>query len=150
MGRFFIEYVKCGISEGGIACAPVDGSANASVKISDGDNSYWLSVFEIYGIPNFYVSEDDLFDMIMNSSDEEAIIETLNDNQIDEFEGISLGEYGDIVESIKLNEGSPAVALIKYVVLLTRCPTEEMEETVALAKGKFVDDLDIPASDILR
>ena len=69
---------------------------------------------------------------------------------INSFEGIKLGENGDIYKSIKQNEGNPAVTLIRYIILLTRCSMEEEDGIIALAKGKFVDELEIPASDIER
>ncbi len=52
------------------------------------------------------------------------------------------------MESIKKNEGNPAVSLIRYIVLLTRCEMEEVDGLVALVKGKFIDEVEIPASDV--
>ena len=141
MGRLLINDVKVGVSEGGIACGPVDGAVNVSVQIREDDRTYWLSNSEFEGIPNFYFSEDDIFDKLQSPDDD--AVEELNDAFIDEFEGIALGEYKEIFDSVKTNEENPAAALIKYIILLTRCSTEDVDEKVALAKGKYVDELDI-------
>lgn len=146
MGKYFINEVKCGVSEGGMACGPVEGAVNVSVNVTDGDNTFWLTNSEFTGIPNFYITDEDVFDKFMDVDDEFA--EFFGDQFIEEFEGISLGEYDEIFESISDNKDNPAVALIRYIILLTRCSNEEVDDVIAMAKGKYVDELDIPASDV--
>ena len=148
MGKFFVEDVKCGLGKGGMSCGPGTGKVIVSINVKEGDDSFWISNVEVNGIPNFYISEEDIFDKLCNGSDEEDFFEFLEKRNIDSFEKISLGEYDEIRKSINQNVGNPAVSLIRYIILLTRCPLESVEAVVAMAKGKYVDELEIPASDV--
>ncbi len=150
MGKYFVDEVKCGFEDGGMACGLVDENIIASVKVTDGSKSFWLTNVEVSGIPNFYISEEDIFDRLVDVSEDDDFVEYLDQCIINSFEGIQLGEYGDIYKSIKQNEGNSAVSLIRYMILLTRCSMEEEDGVKALAKGKFVDELEIPASDVER
>lgn len=147
MGKYFVNEVKCSVSNGGMACGPVEGTVNVSVNVTEGDKTYWVTNSEFTGIPSFYVTQEDIFDKIGDIDDEE-FAEYLNNKYINEYEGISLGEYDEIFDSIKNNSGNPAVSLIRYIILLTRCPMDSVEEIVNLAKGKYIDEVEIPKSDI--
>lgn len=123
MGKYFVNEVKCGVSNGGMTCGPVEGTVNVSVNVTEGDKTYWVTNSEFTGIPSFYVTQEDIFDKIGDIDDEE-FTEYLSNKYIHEFKGISLGEYDEIFDSIKNNSGNPAVSLIRYIVLLTRCPMD--------------------------
>jgi hypothetical protein len=43
---------------------------------------------------------------------------------------------------------NPAIPLIRYMIALTRCPLDQVEDLLNMARGKYVDELDIPASDV--
>ena len=148
MGKYFIEDVKYGLGKGRMSCGPGTGEVIVSINVKEGDESFWISNVEVNGIPNFYISEKDIFDKLCNGSDEEDFFEYLEKRNIDSFEKISLGEYDEIRKSINQNVGNPAVSLIRYIILLTRCPLKSEEAVVAMAKGKYVDELEIPASDV--
>ncbi|WP_022757469.1 hypothetical protein [Butyrivibrio fibrisolvens] len=148
MGKYYIDDVKCGLEKGGMACGPGFGTVVASVKVSDGSKSFWLTNAEVEGLPGFYMSDEDIYDRLINISADDDFIDYLDHCFIDSFEGIKLREYDEMMESIKKNEGNPAVSLIRYIVLLTRCEMEEVDKVVALVKGKFVDEVEIPASDV--
>ncbi len=149
MGKYYVNEVKCGVGEGGVACGPGSGSVVTSVKITDGDKTFWLSNVEVTGIPNFYLTDEDIYEKLVNDDDED-FYEKLEGKFIKEFDGIALGEYDDIFASIKKNVGNPAASLIRYIILLTRCSMDEVEGIVALAKGKYVDDIEVPISDVER
>ena len=150
MGKYFVDEVKCGFEDGGMACGPVDENIIAAVKVTDGSKSFWLTNVEVAGVPSFYLSEDAIFDRLADACEDDDSLEYLDQCFINSFEGIKVGEYGDIYKSIKQNEGNPAVSLIRYIILLTRCSMEEADGVKALAKGKFVDEIEIPASDVER
>ena len=38
--------------------------------------------------------------------------------------------------------------LVRYLITLVRCETGDVEKLIASAKGRYVDELDIPASDV--
>lgn len=147
MGKYLVSEVKCGVSEGGVACGPGSGSVVVSVNVTEGDKSFWLSNAEVTGIPNFYLTDQDIYEKLVNDDDED-FYEKLEEKFIKEFDGIALGEYDDIFASIRKNVGNPAVSLIRYIILLTRCSMDEVEDIVAMAKGKYVDDIEVPASDV--
>ena len=67
---------------------------------------------------------------------------------IGEFNGIELGEYGDIFASFADDPENPAIPLIRYMIALTRCPLDQVEDLLNMARGKYVNELDIPASDV--
>ena len=47
MGKYYIDEVKCGLSEGGIACGPVSGNVVVSVNVKEGDKAFWISNIEV-------------------------------------------------------------------------------------------------------
>ena len=55
MKRYVIENASCGITEGGVACGPVFGSVVATIKIKN-DKTQYLSLVEVQGFPNFYLT----------------------------------------------------------------------------------------------
>ena len=83
----------------------------------------------------------------MNNDISDEFVEFMSERFIEKFEGITLGDYDTIFESIKENDGNPAVPLIRYIILLTRCSEDNVDEIIALAKGKFVDEIVIPQND---
>ena len=142
MSRYYIKDVNCDVLSGG----PDPGIVCTSVKYSNGSVSKWLTNVEVDGLPNFYLTEDDIFDMIMADDDDEAFQDYKDEHFIEEFDGIKLGEYEDIVDFLMENEGNPAAALIKYVIAVTRSDMEITEELILSGVGKNADTLDIEMS----
>ena len=149
MKKFFIEEAKCDITNGGFACGPVSGNIAVTVKFNDGKDEKWLSLVEVEGIPNFFLANKDVHDDIVKEDiDDNEFTEYLNSHAIDEFEGITLGEYVDILESISDDPENPAIPLVRYLIALVRCDRSNEEGLVEMAKGKYADELDIPISDV--
>ena len=144
MKRYLIEDVKCDVLSGG----PEVGIVCTAVKYSDGRATKWITNVEVDGLPNFYLTKEDIFDEIMSDDDDEDFQEYRAENFIEEFNGIELGEYEDIVASLMENEKKPAAALIKYVIAVTRCDMEDMQEMIEAGKGKYADELKIEMSDL--
>ena len=58
MSRFFIEDVKCGVGEGGMACGPVDGPVGTEVKVKTNNGEFfYMTLAEMMGIPNFFTRQ---------------------------------------------------------------------------------------------
>ena len=149
MKRYLIENVKCDITDGGIACGPVSGSVIVTVQFKDGDETKWISNAEAMGIPNFYLLDKDVHaDLVKEDMEDLEFAEYLQDHFISELNGIELGEYDEIFESISEDPKNPAVPLIRYIIAVTRCDMDETADLIAMALGKFVDELDIPVSDV--
>ena len=53
-----------------------------------------------------------------------------------------------IFASFAEDSENPAIPLIRYMITLTRCPLDQVDELLAMAKGRYIDELEIPASDV--
>ena len=150
MKRYFIEEAKCGITEGGIGIGPVPGNVVVSLKFQDGTRTQWLNVVEVDGIPNVYLSDEDIFDpLLAEDLDDEDFTEYMLDHYITEFEGIVFDtDYEATFESISENPDNPAVPLIRCIIALVRCSMDETEELIQMMSGKYADEVEIPVSDV--
>ncbi len=176
MKRYLIKDAKCGITDGGMACGPVMGNVVVSVEfVENGDGcseadsaqvdrgsetdgcsqgsqpsaSQWLSLVEVEGFPNAYLSDKDIFDDLRGEDfEDEEYAEYMEEHFIDEFDGIMLDEYESVFNSIRKNPENPAAALIRYIILLVRCPTKDVEGLIQMARGKYADELEIAMSDV--
>ena len=149
MEKFFIEEAKCELTKGGIACGPVDPNVVTTVKYKCGDETKWISLVEVMGIPNFLLSEKDIHEGLVKEDDsDKEFWDYVHEINIGEFNGIELGEYGDIFASFADDPENPAIPLIRYMIALTRCPLDQVEDLLNMARGKYVNELDIPASDV--
>lgn len=148
MKRYLIEEVKCGISEGGMACGPVDGAVVASLKINDGEQTKWLSLVEVMGIPNVTLTDEDIYDRLIADDFSDEFTQFINDHTIESFEGIEIEEgYYSTYSCIQEDPENPAGPLVKYLVALVRCDMEDVDGLIEMAVGKYADELDIPVCD---
>ena len=150
MKRYLIEDAKCGISDGGIACGPVPGHVVTSVKFSDGEESRWLNLAEVDGMPNVYLTEEEVYEaMIKDDPEDETLTERLEEDYIEGLDGIAFGmDYSETFASIEEEPDSPAVPLIKYMIALTRCEMGDVQSLLKLGIGRYADELEIPVSDV--
>ena len=144
MKRYYIEDVKCDVLSGG----PDPGIVCTSVKYTDGSSSKWLTNVEVDGLPNFYLTDDDIFDKVMGDDDDEEFQKYRDEHFIEEFDGIELGEYEDIVDSLMENEEDPAASLIKFVIAVTRSDMESTQELIQTGKGKNAEEIEIYIGDL--
>ena len=151
MKRYFIENVKCGITDGGMACGPIGGSVVVTAKIKEDGEVKWISLVETMGIPNLFVTDKDVFEhLVKEDFDDNEIGDYINAHYVEDFNGIVANdEYGGFFDSIFEEPENPAVPLIKYLIALVRCPMEDVDDLIAMAEGKYADELEnIPVSDI--
>ena len=134
MKRYLIEDAKCGISDGGIDCGPVPGHVVTSVKFSDGEESRWLNLAEVDGMPNVYLTEEEVYEaMIKDDPEDETLTERLEEDYIEGLDGIAFGmDYSETFASIAEDPDSPAVPLIKYMIALTRCEMGDVQSLLKL------------------
>ena len=145
-----IEDAKCGITEGGMGCGPVDGNVVVTVRFKEDNKTQWLSLVEVDGIPNVFLFDRDAHDDIVKEDlDNEEFINYMNDHFIREFNGIQFnGDYSDAFDCFEEDPENPAIPLVRYLITLVRCEMDEVEGLISMAKGKYADELDIPVSDI--
>ena len=150
MERYFIETAKYGITDGGMACGPVFGSVVVTIQFKAGSRVRWLSLVDVDGIPNVYLSDKDIHEKLAAEDlDDEEFTEYMDEHFINEFEGIAFGEdYFTTLESIDEDPKNPAVPLIRYLIALARCEKDDVEELIRRASGKYADEIDIPLSDV--
>lgn len=151
MKRYFIENVRCDITDGGMACGPVGGSVVVTAKIKDDGEPKWFSIVEAMGFPNAYVTEKDIFeDLVEEDFDNKEFTAYCQEHFVDDFNGIKVGsDYSDIFGSIAENSENPAVPLIRYMIAVLRCPMEEVDDLIKMAEGKYADELEnLPTSDV--
>lgn len=143
MKRFLIENAKCGVAQGG----PMMGIVITSVKFNDGESSKWFNLAEVDGIPCFYLTDKDVYDTLIKGEWDEDFQKMLDNSLIEEFEGITFGEYEEVFDSIYENPDNPAVPFLRYVFALTRCDLKDVDKLVKKATGKHIDEIKVPISD---
>ncbi len=149
MGKYFIEEVKCGCSNGGMACGPVSGTVNVALKFTKDGVTKWLTNSEYGGIPNFYLTDESIFEKLIEDDLDDDFVDFMSRSFIDEFDGIKLGEYDEIEESLNENQENPAVDLIEYIVELTRCDDEDVDAYIEAATGKYANEVNVFSGEVL-
>ncbi len=154
MASYYIEEARCNVNDGVMcACGPFPGDVVASVRFRDRENVRWLSVGEIDGFPDFFLSDEDIYPELCDDNFDEdlegRVVEKVSGYRIDRFEGIVFtGDYKDTIDSIQKNPNNPAVPLVRYLLALVRCEMEELDALIAMGTGRFAHELDIPEIDI--
>ena len=148
--NYYIDNVKVGLTEGGVSmCGPVDPSVVVSVQFHCEDgNQYWFHCVEFDGMPSFYITEEDMFDKLIE--EDEGFYDWLNRCcAINRFEDIRLsGEYDEIFERMDRMAGHPAIPFLRYVIALVRCGMGEVKELTKMGIGKDAAAINVPISDV--
>lgn len=144
--NYLIKGIRYGITEGGMACGPVSGNVVASIEFQDDDKVSFLSMVEVFGVPEFYFSEEDIYDELLEES--EDFIDKANSLIINEFNGIELKEYEDIMEELKKPYNEEDIALIKLLIAVVRLDYDEADKLIEESVGKYIKDINIPDTDL--
>ena len=144
--NYLIKGIRYGITEGGMACGPVSGNVVASIEFQDDDKVRFLSMVEVFGIPEFYFSEENIYDELLEES--EDFIDKANSLIINEFNGIELEEYEDIMEELKKPYNEEDKALIKLLIAVVRLDYDEADKLIEESVGKYIKDINIPDTDL--
>ena len=147
MKRYFIEEVKCDLTNGGFACGPVPGGVVVTVRFNECSEPKWLSVVEFDGIANYYLLNKDVHTELVEEDDE--TIESVEQDNVQDINGIELDpEYSGTFESIAEDPDNPAVPFVRYIIALVRCDMDDVNGLIEMATGKYADELEIPTSDV--
>ena len=144
--NYLIKGIRYGITEGGMACGPVSGNVVASIEFQDDNKVSFLSMVEVFGVPEFYFSEEDIYDELLEES--EDFIDKANSLIINEFNGIELKEYEDIMEELKKPYNEEDKALIKLLIAVVRLDYDEADKLIEDSVGKYIKDINIPDTDL--
>ena len=150
MKRYFIETAKYDIVEDDIACVSTLRTVVATVQFKEGSKTQWLSLVEVDGIPNVYLTDKDIHEaQVAEDLHDEEFIEYAAAHYITEFNGIAFdADYSTTFENIADDPENPAAPLIRYLIALVRCDMDEVDDLIQMASGKYADELDFPASDV--
>ena len=147
MKRYLIKDAKYGITEGGIACGPVEGNVVVTVKFNDGESDKWLNVVYVMGTLNFCSFDKDMHDEIMTENDDS--IDLVNLHTIYEFDGHKLGmDYSETLENLSEEYDDCAAELIKYILYLSYMDEETTNKAIKESIGKYVDQINIPLEEM--
>jgi len=118
-----------------------DGSlAVAEAELQDENgNVFFLSLNEFSGIPSFFKTEESTFEKQCEyPSDDEEFFEFLGEHEIGGY-----SEYGELFED-KDGEWYAPLHFMVYVL----CGCEDVDAYLAEVKGKFIDELDVPKTEL--
>ena len=142
MSRYLIEKVNKGLADSGMP----GGDVIVSIQYKkDSEVSQWLSNADCGGFCTLYQTDFNPFDLLVSSDVDNP---KFGVGMIDSFEGITFNDYEDMFEAFRQNPDNPANSLLRYLIAITCCSTEEAKELVLLAEGKYIDEVDVPISDI--
>ena len=134
-----IKTIRYGITAGGFACGPVDGSVNAIIEYEDKEGTKFLSNVEYSSIPTLYLSDIDIFDLLMKEE-----LEAVDKYFIKSFAGVDLKEYPDIYEQLK-NKKSDDALLLKLLICVTVMDKESTDKLIKQSMDKYIKEIKIPS-----
>ena len=141
----------------------------------DGGDSGWLTVVkadDVYlGNPSFFTDDEDRFEKYVDHYDDSKTFAYYGGGtraypdfkpiSIDSFEGIDLncsgcfGKYGnmyyELYDQIFNSKRDNEVAqFLRFVIALITSGENEADELIELAKGRYIDEIDIPVCEMER
>lgn len=138
MKRYYIEDVQCGFAEIGISRNRV-----ITIKFKEDGKSKWITMADGEGVPDTYLSDEDQHEIHVNPDANDDLFAEAHKNIIDEFNGIDLCDYSDILDSVTGDQENPANSLIKYLAALIRCKEKEVEGLIKMGIGKYADEVEL-------
>lgn len=141
MKRYMIKGVKTALKED---YGPLPGAIAVSVRYDDGEEQRWLSAVECCGNVEFHLSDEDISGTLVAYEPTEKVIKVINDTFVDDLDGFPLGDYEDLYGAIEEDPENPAVPLVRYLVMLVRCPMVDLQRFIDMGVGRYIDEVDIP------
>ncbi len=139
--RMFINCVKVGVTAGGMACGPACGKVIVSVEYKRNGAKKWFTIVEVEGVPNSYITEDDIFEKFFEDAYSEELTELLLNSYVKKFCGIDTTSYEAMQAAIEKNPNGIAESFLDYVVKVTRGNAEETERLIHAGEGKYGDEI---------
>lgn len=141
----------------------------------DGGDSGWLTVVkadDVYlGNPSFFTDDEDRFEKYVDHYDDSKTFAYYGGGtraypdfepvSIDSFEGIDLncdgclGEYDNMYyrlydQIFNSKRDNEAAQFLRFVIALITSGENEADELIELAKGRYIDEIDIPVCEMER
>jgi hypothetical protein len=121
---YFIKNIKYDISGGLFNSIVV-----TSLEYEKNNESKFLSVVDIEGMFEFHLSDEDIFEILLEDTENEKVEKTY----IDSFNGIDLSELQELTD--KFDDDS---MLIKYIIMVLRLEVDEADDLIKKTKNKYL------------
>lgn len=146
MTRYYIEDAKCGYDTCFDGCGPHTTVASAIKYKTDDGEAGWMYCVQPEGMwPMIALYEEDVYEEIIRGEFPEG-----PDYEADSFGGLSWNpgdeDYG-LYELFYKNKNNGAANLIHLAYNLCTCSQDREAELLALGKGHYSDEIDVPALD---
>ena len=100
--------------------------------------AYYVTLSEYDGMASFYLTDQSVLEALAEDEDEE-LLETLNEEHL-----LAAGAYEDLFSQ----PDEQWHRVFRYLIYLVRCENEEVQPFLDATVGDFMEDVDIPASDV--
>ena len=142
MGKKRVEWVKYGIGGGVGPCGPGPGyvASEAKIQMEDGEISYF-SLVDLEDFPSFYRTDESVLDKHLALDVDEDFLEKLNTECNIPLEGWA-ESYAD--ENLEHKD------VFLLLAAVTRLDYDETDALIQKARGKYIDEIDLPLTDIQR
>ena len=176
MSRFFVKNIRS--EKVWDEVGDVYGFKTLVVSIEyqkDGGDSGWLTVVKTddadLGIPSFFTDDEDRFEKYVDHYDDSKTFAYYGGGtraypdfepvRIDSFEGIDLncdgclGEYDNMYyrlydQIFNSKRDNEAAQFLQFVIALITSGENEADELIVHAKGRYIDEIDIPVCEMER
>lgn len=142
MTRYYIEEAKCGYDTCFDGCGPHTTVASAIKYKEDNGETGWIYCIEPEGLwPMIALYDKDIYEQVICGEFIEG-----PDYEADAFGGLkwdSSSEEG-LYELFYNNKNNGSANLIHYAYNLCTCSQNEEPELLALGKGHYTDEIDVP------
>ena len=139
MTRYYIESVRSGASEGGMACGPVSDVVVTEAKVrTEEGKEFFIAYADVCGMPHFAQDEKSLYSVMTMEDDSEEEIERMNRNCV---------AYDSSMDFYCEAEDSEEYRLKKYIMCINNLSQEEAEALINATQGKWLDQIEIPVTD---
>ena len=177
MSRFFVKNIRCEkvCDEVGAVYGCFKTLVVSIEYQKDGGDSGWLTVVkadDVYlGNPSFFTDDEDRFEKYVDHYDDSKTFAYYGGGtraypdfepvRIDSFEGIDLncdgciGEYDNMYyrlydQIFNSKRDNEAAQFLRFVIALITSGENEADELIELAKGRYIDEIDIPVCEMER
>jgi len=123
----------------GIACGPIAGPSLAELKATSGDESFYLLLADVDGIPNFYKTPESCLDKAMAEEEDSEFWDRMNSDWF-----IETGDY----DKIFATKDPEFFELYRYLIYLVREFPTVAAKFIEETEGKLLSEITIPKSDV--
>ena len=116
----------------------------ASIEFDVNGSSFFLSIYQKDNMPGFYLSEEDIFNRLLHVRQFPELMKY----RILYFAGFKVDWYENIYPAIYRLIDTQYAKLLRLICYMARENIKDVEEMIKHNKKKFLDDIEIPTTDI--